>query len=92
MIKTLGNTSTVTFLKTGKSKFRGLDVDKAYARIRLINEMISLSELAQAKRLRLHALKGDLKGFWAIDINGPWRLIFQWRGQDAYEVQIIDYH
>jgi plasmid maintenance system killer protein len=27
-----------------------------------------------------------------VRINERWRLIFQWQGADAHEVQIVDYH
>jgi proteic killer suppression protein len=92
MIKTFGSRLTTRFIETGKSKFSGMDVDLARTRLRLLNSVTSLDELAKSRRYRLHGLGGDFKGFWAIDINGPWRLIFEWREPDAYEVQIIDYH
>ena len=41
---------------------------------------------------RLHALKGDLKGFWAIAIRANWRIVFRMEGGDAFEVDFIDYH
>jgi hypothetical protein len=37
-------------------------------------------------------LKGPLKEFWSIDVNGPWRVIFKFRDGDAYEVEITDTH
>ncbi|MGQ0485989.1 MAG: type II toxin-antitoxin system RelE/ParE family toxin [Hyphomicrobiales bacterium] len=39
-----------------------------------------------------HKLKGDLRDFWSIDINGPWRLLFMFSNGDAYEVHIHDPH
>ena len=41
---------------------------------------------------RLHALKGDLKGFWAVTVAGNWRLIFRFEGENATDVDLIDYH
>jgi toxin HigB-1 len=41
---------------------------------------------------RLHALKGDLKGFWSVTISGNWRLVFRFEGGDAFDVDLIDYH
>ncbi len=42
---------------------------------------------------RLHALKGGQAGRWAIDVNGPWRITFEW-GQDdhVYRVDLEQYH
>lgn len=41
---------------------------------------------------RLHALKGDLAGFWAVSVSGNWRLIFRFAGSDAMDVDYLDYH
>ena len=40
----------------------------------------------------LEPLRGDLSGKHSIRINGQYRVVFQWKGSDAEEVQIIDYH
>jgi proteic killer suppression protein len=42
--------------------------------------------------LRLHALKGDLVGFWAVTVRANWRLIFRFAGGDALDVDYVDYH
>ena len=39
-----------------------------------------------------HALKGDLKGFWSVTVRANWRVIFRFRGGDACDVDLIDYH
>ena len=41
---------------------------------------------------RLHPLKGDLAGFWAVSVSSNWRLIFRFEGEDACDVDLIDYH
>ena len=41
---------------------------------------------------RLHPLKGDLKGFWAVDVSGNWRIVFKFEDGDAYIVNYEDYH
>jgi proteic killer suppression protein len=40
----------------------------------------------------LHPLKGKLKGFWAVRVSGNWRVIFQFAGEDAIDVDYVDYH
>ena len=40
----------------------------------------------------LEALKGDLKGYWSVRINKQWRIIFQFKESNAYNVDIVDYH
>lgn len=41
---------------------------------------------------RLHALKGDLKGFWSVTVRANWRVIFRLESGDAFDVDLIDYH
>jgi proteic killer suppression protein len=45
-----------------------------------------------APGFRLHALKGDLKGFWSVSVSGNWRIIFRFIEPDALDVDLIDYH
>lgn len=40
----------------------------------------------------LHALKGKLKGYWAVNVSGAWRIIFRFKDGDAFDVNLIDYH
>lgn len=42
--------------------------------------------------LRLHPLKGEHKGRWAISVSGNWRVTFSFTGKDADEVDYEDYH
>ena len=41
---------------------------------------------------RLHALKGDLKGFWAVTVRANWRVVFRFADRDALDVDYVDYH
>jgi proteic killer suppression protein len=41
---------------------------------------------------RLHPLRGDRKGQWAVWISSNWRLVFEFEDQDAVNVQLVDYH
>jgi toxin HigB-1 len=59
-----------------------------------------LARLAQASDpgnmdlpgFRLHPLKHDLAGFWAVSVSGNWRVIFRFEGEDVCDVDLIDYH
>lgn len=42
--------------------------------------------------LKLHALKGDLKGFWAVTVRANWRVTFSFKDHDAFDVDYMDYH
>ena len=41
---------------------------------------------------RLHPLKGDLKGVWAVSVTGNWRIVFRLENGNAHDVDLIDYH
>ena len=41
---------------------------------------------------RLHPLKGQSAGRWAIWVNGNWRVTFEFDGGDAYILDYEDYH
>ena len=41
---------------------------------------------------KLHALKGDLAGHWAVLVSGNWRMTFKFDGADATVVDYQDYH
>jgi len=40
----------------------------------------------------LETLRGDREGQHSIRINKQWRICFVWQGNDAYDVEIVDYH
>ena len=41
---------------------------------------------------RVHSLKGDLKGFYAIVVRANWRVIFRFDDGNVLDVDLIDYH
>lgn len=92
MIRSILGSATRQFIEQGKSKFRGLDTDLAIRRIALLNAASSLDELGKLSSIGLHKLKGDLRAFWSIDLNGRWRLLFRFKAGDAYDVHICDPH
>jgi toxin HigB-1 len=41
---------------------------------------------------RLHPLHGDREGQWSVSISGNWRVIFEFEGRHATNVDLVDYH
>ncbi len=41
---------------------------------------------------RLHQLKGALKGHYAVDVSGNWRVTFRFEEGDVVDVDYVDYH
>ena len=40
----------------------------------------------------LHQLKGELSGKWSVQVNGNWRVIFEFIDGDVYVVDYLGYH
>ncbi|HEX9593538.1 MAG TPA: type II toxin-antitoxin system RelE/ParE family toxin [bacterium] len=92
MIRTWGNTSTRRFADTGKSRYRGMDVEAAHDLLAALDAATSLQDLSPLKSIGLHKLTGDRKGQWAMTVSGPWRICFRFRDGDAYDVEITNDH
>jgi toxin HigB-1 len=64
---------------------------------RLADQLSALNVANKAESMnfpgwRLHSLKGDLAGHWAVSVSGNWRLTFAFEGEDAILVDYQDYH
>lgn len=69
------------------------DIWKRGARKLLILHAASeLAELKVPPGNRLERLKGDRRRQYSIRINDQWRVCFQWREGNAYQIVITDYH
>jgi toxin HigB-1 len=64
----------------------------ARRKLRQLDSATELRDLAAPPGNRLEALHGNRKGQHSIRINNQWRLCFIWRDQNAYGVEIVDYH
>jgi proteic killer suppression protein len=64
----------------------------AYRKLLQVDAATRLETLRVPPGNRLEALRGGRAGQHSIRINDQWRICFVWRGGDAYEVEIVDYH
>ena len=64
----------------------------SYRKLLLIDGAGRLDDLKVPPGNRLEKLSGNLSGKYSIRINDQWRIIFNWKDNNAYEVEIIDYH
>jgi proteic killer suppression protein len=92
MIRSFKNSVTRNFVLGGKSKWSGMDEAIARQMFAELHAATALSDLGNLNSVELHKLTGDLKEFWPIDINGPWRILFVFDGGHAYKVHIHDPH
>ncbi len=58
----------------------------------MLEGALELDDLRVPPGNRLEKLRGDRQGQHSIRINDQYRICFVWRGHDAYDVEITDYH
>jgi len=91
MIRSCRDKETQKLLERRFSKkFQAIE-RSARVRLELLDAATSLRDLT-FPGLRLEALKGDRKGQYSIRINDQYRICFEWQGEDAHHVEIVDYH
>jgi len=64
----------------------------ALRKLRMLNNVRSLNDLRAPPANRLEKLTGKRSDQHSIRINDQWRLCFEWRDNDAHNVEIADYH
>ena len=64
----------------------------ALRKLRMLNRAINLRDLRVPPANHLEKMMGNRAGQHSIRINDQWRICFEWRGNDAFEVEIVDYH
>ncbi len=76
------------------SDARGINVQFA-PRLRLLLGVLNAAKSPEEVNLpgaRLHPLKGKRKGQWAVSVSGNWRLVFEFNGENAINLDLVDYH
>jgi toxin HigB-1 len=93
VIKTFKDAQTQKIYQRQPSRKLPPDIQLvALRKLRMINNAISLTDLRVPPANRLEKLSGDRTGQCSIRINDQWRICFEWRESDAYDVEIVDYH
>ena len=57
-----------------------------------LNAANTPEEAAPFPGLRLHPLRGDMRGMWSVTVSGNWRIVFRLERGDAHDVDFVDYH
>jgi len=93
MIKTFANKETAAvFAHERVRRFNADGLQTARRKLAQLNRVISIDELRVPPGNRLEKLSGDREGQWSIRINPQWRVCFEWREGNAWNVEIVDYH
>ena len=64
----------------------------ALRKLFMISRARSLKDLQTLPGNSLELLKGNRQGQYSIRINDQWRICFEWVDDNAYNVEITDYH
>jgi proteic killer suppression protein len=93
MIKTFGDKETEKIWFGIASRKLPSEIQHvARRKLRMINSAQNLKDLRIPPANFLEKLSGNLAGFYSIRINKQWRIIFAWENDNAFAVQIVDYH
>ena len=92
MIKTYADKDTKTLYETGHSKKYASFERIALRKLDMLNAACNVNPLRIPPGNHLEQLSGNREGQYSIRINEQWRICFTWDGQDAFDVEIVDYH
>ena len=93
MIKTFADRETEKIFRQEFSRKLPQTIQRvALRKLLMINAAMTLSDLRIPPANHLEALSGDRDGQFSIRINGQYRICFVWDGNDAEQVEIVDYH
>lgn len=92
MIKTFRHKGLERFFREGtKAGIQAVHANRLRLQLAALDQAIRPEDLS-APGWGLHPLHGDLKGHWAVTVNGNWRMVFTFEGTDAVLVDYRDYH
>lgn len=93
MIKSFADSETEkVFNRQFSKKLPGGIQSAALRKLRMLNNAHTINDLRSPPANRLEKLSGERKGQMSIRINEQYRICFVWDEEDAYDVEIVDYH
>ena len=93
MIRSFADRDTLRVFQRLHAQRFSFDIQRmAYRKMLLIDAAGSINDLRIPPGNRLEKLVGNRHGQYSIRINEQWRLCFKWKGNDAFDVEIADYH
>ena len=91
MIKSVRHKGLQRFFESGsKSGIQAAHATTLRLQLAALDQAIKPEDLS-APSWALHPLKGDLRGHWSLTVNGNWRMVFAFDGQNVVLVDYLDY-
>jgi proteic killer suppression protein len=92
VIKSFGSADTARLFRRERVKrFEAIE-RQAQRKLAMVDSAKELRDLSTVPGNRLEKLRGDREGQFSIRITDRWRVCFVWKEDDAYDVEIVDYH
>ena len=92
VIKTFAHKGLERFHRSGsKAGIQAIHAGRLRLILAMLEQARSIDDM-DAPGLRLHQVKGELKGQWAVTVQANWRVIFRFASGDAEIVNYLDYH
>lgn len=93
MIKSFRDKETEKIYNRERSRGYPYDIQRiSLKKLWMIDAATDINTLKVPPENRLEVLKGDRMGTFSIRINDRWRICFKWSDNNAYDVEIVDYH
>lgn len=93
MIRTFADERTRRVFSRERAPAFSPELQRAtWKKLAVLHAAGSLQDLRVPPGNRLEKLSGRREGQYSIRINDQWRICFAWRGGDAHDVEIVDYH
>lgn len=93
MIKSFKDKEAEKVYKREHSRKLPQDIQQvALRKLRMINNATSVNDLRAPPANHLEKLLGKRAGQYSIRINDQWRVCFEWKENNAHNVEIVDYH
>lgn len=94
MIKSFKHKGLEKFYNTGSTQgIQEIHIEKISRILTVLDNLTGLNDLS-APAYKLHPLKGNLKGQWAVTVQANWRITFKYdeKTNDVFIVNYQDYH
>ena len=93
VIKSFKDSETEKIYNLTRSRKLVQDIQQvALRKLRMLNNAKTINDLRIPPANRLEKLIGNRAGQYSIRINDQWRICFDWQEENAYNVEIVDYH
>ena len=93
MIASFRDKETERLWQSGKNRHLPADLQlRAFKKLAILNAAVTLDNLTVPPGNHLEALRGSRSGQHSIRVNDQYRVCFVWRGGNAFQVEIVDYH